>query len=203
MSPKDTPARLERTDDRTRLERGMASMNRGRFSRRTVLKTIGGGTIAGGLFATSVTARSDTLAKQLNTVRAATRKYRDVATATADGYIDRVFVPHVGHILADPALVPDDTVDITEPEALIYIANQSTGEDEDSDLTLAAAEYIVPGDQAANPPNLFADEPASRHLTVTEEEGWHYNTRFEVTGLHVWVHRGNPAGVFSLTNPSI
>jgi hypothetical protein len=48
----------------------------------------------------------------------------------------------------------------------------------------------------------FSDEEANRELAVSEAEGWHYLDG-ESTALHVWVHRGNPAGVFHDANPTI
>jgi hypothetical protein len=148
-------------------------------------------------------ATPETLIMQLNAVYVATRKYRDVSTAREEGYTVAHVVPNVGHIFANPTLVACDEIIITKPEALIYVATNGTGTPEDADLDLAAAEYVVPGDHSTNPPNLFADETAAHQLTVTEEEGWHYNERFGVTGFHAWVHFWNIAGLFNLTNPAV
>lgn len=177
--------------------------DRARSSRRSVVKAVGIGLATGGLYATSAAGQPDTLIQQLDAVRAATRRYRNVATARADGYTLPMVVPNVGHILADPARIGDDVVDITAPDALIYAPIGAAGGPEDAELALAAAEYVVPGDRSADPPDLFADEHTSRRLEVTEEEGWHHNEAVGVTGLHAWVHRGNPAGVFNTTNPTV
>jgi hypothetical protein len=145
------------------------------------------------------------LISQLNTVYAATRKYQHVAVAKKDGYSFDITVPNVGHIFLIADRVGDGEVDITTPEALIYVATSTTtceGVPPDADLDLAAIEYLVPGDQSANPPDLFADDTA-QHLTVTEKEGWHYNEQFDVTGFHAWVHFYNLAGVFNLSNPAV
>lgn len=84
--------------------------------------------------------------------------------------------------------------------------NPEPGEEHDpdhDDLVLGAAEWLVPGDREDEPPNIFDDEESHRELQVTEEEGWHFEEEEGFTGLHAWVHRGNPAGVFHPTNPEI
>lgn len=155
-------------------------------SRRNVLKVIGVGLATGGLFATRAVARTETLTQQLAIVRAATRKYRDIAAAKEDGYtMGPVAVPSVGHVFVNSNRIEDCKVTIAEPEALIYVPTNCKGEPDHSDFKLAAVEYVVPGDRSANPPDLFADESASRHVKVTEEEGWHPNEDADVTGLHV------------------
>ncbi|MEF8851992.1 MAG: hypothetical protein V5A28_06195 [Haloarculaceae archaeon] len=73
----------------------------------------------------------------------------------------------------------------------------------DDDLILSAAEWLVPGNQEDDPPDIFNDEESPRNLKVTEEEGWHFESEEGFTGLHAWVHRNNPAGVFHHTNPTI
>lgn len=176
--------------------------------RRAVLKTIGGAVVLGAAVGPA-SARSDSLSEQLNTVRAATRKYRDIVTARCDGYgAVSPYVPGMGFHFADG---PAFGTDLEDPGVLVYYTNGSynpdPGEDHDpahdDDLILGAAEWLVPGDREENPPNIFDDEESDRRLQVTEEEGWHYEGREGFTGLHAWVHRGNPAGVFHHTNPEI
>lgn len=151
------------------------------------------------------TAGDDTFARQLNTVRSSTRKYRDVATARSDGYEFFDALPPVGHVYANPAFVGN--TGLTDPPSLLFYApNNSAGPTDESDLKLAGLEYHVPGDRTADPPDLFADETASRRLKVTEEEGWHRSPIpdvLDVTGLHVWAHFGNPLGVFHNGHPTI
>ena len=83
------------------------------------------------------------------------------------------------------------------------IASRSSLPSRDDDLVLGAVEYSVPGDQTESPPDIFADEASPRLLKVTEEEGWHFESAEGFTGLHAWVHRGNPDGVFHHANPNI
>lgn len=151
-----------------------------------------------------------TLSRQLNTVRAVTREYRDLETAREDGYVAvSPYVPGMGFHFANSS--PPFGTDRDDPPVLVYFTNGSynpaPGEAHDpardDDLVLGAVEYIVPGDRTASPPNIFADEASPRLLKVTEEEGWHFESAEGFTGLHAWVHRGNPAGVFHHTNPNI
>jgi hypothetical protein len=179
-------------------------------TRRNALKTIAGGLVAGAAIGpASATKGSDTLSHQLNTVRAVTREYKDIETARADGYAAiSPYVPGMGFHFAVGS--PFGT-DLTDPGVLVYFTNGSYNPaphdphnpDRDDDLILGAVEWLVPDDQESDPPNIFADEGTSRELKVTEEEGWHYESSGDFTGLHAWVHRGNPAGVFHPTNPNV
>lgn len=177
-------------------------------ARRTVLKTIGGG-IGFAAAVVPATAGGDQLSEQLNTVRAVTRKYKDIETAREDGYAAvSPYVPGMGFHFADG---PPFGTDLEDPGVLVYFTNGSynpePGEEHDSehddDLVLGATEWLLPGDQEEDPPNIFDDEESHRELQVTEEEGWHFEEEEGFTGLHAWVHRGNPAGVFHPTNPEI
>lgn len=210
--------------------------NRNRIRRRTVLKTIGlaaGGTA---LFSGSVSARSNALSHELNTVRAATREYRDVATARADGYgatpqFVSPYTPHMGFHFVNPFLVaPDEEgpFDLESPPVLVYVPigkyrneiRESIGEpgppffhdrDRDGELRLAAVEFAHLGDvedppaepEDGTPANIFSDEAAQRKLKFSEADGWEWVPGAEITALHVWIHRGNPEGVFHPTNPTI
>lgn len=177
-------------------------------TRRTALEMIGGGLLLGATVVPA-SAGDDRLSNQLNTVRDVTRKYRDIETARADGYAAvSPYVPEMGFHFADG---PPFGTNLEDPGVLVYFTNGSynpePGEehdpDHDDDLVLGAAEWLVPGDQAEDPPNIFDDEESHRELQVTEEEGWHFEEEEGFTGLHAWVHRGNPAGVFHPTNSGI
>lgn len=185
-------------------------------NRRTVLQTLGGGLLVGTVATPHVSAQGEDtsaddaeLSQQLNSVRAVTRKYRDIETARADGYAAvSPYVPGMGFHFADG---PPFGTDLEDPGVLVYFTNGSynpaPGEDHetchDDDLILGAVEWLVRGDQEANPPDIFNDEDSQRDLKVTEEEGWHFEDQEGFTGLHAWVHRNNPAGVFHHTNPNI
>lgn len=183
------------------------------ITRRTALK----GTamaLAGLPMVGSVSARSDTLAKELNTVRAATRKYKDVALAQSEGYaIGSPYVPGMGFHFVNPVLVaPDEDAegDLTAPAILVYVPTGNyrpgPGEvhdpDRDGDLRLAAVEFAHEGELGAAA-DYFSDEEASRTVKESEEDGWEPIPGSSFTAVHVWVHRGNPAGVFHPTNPTV
>lgn len=151
------------------------------------------------------------LAQQLNAVRNATKKYKSIEAAREDGYAAvSPYVPGMGFHFADG---PPFGTDLEDPGVLVYFTNGSCTPDpgqeladsdcDDDDLILGAVEWLVPGNQENNPPNIFDDEGSPRHLKTTEEEGWHFESTEGFTGLHAWVHRGNPAGVFHPTNPNI
>lgn len=183
-------------------------MNTEHSSRRTVLKAIGGGLLIGAA-AVPASAGGDELSHQLDTVRCVTRKYRDIETARDDGYgAVSPYVPGMGFHFANG---PPFGTKLEDPGVLVYFTNGSynpdPGEQHDSnhddDLILGAVEWLVPGDREDDPPDIFNDEDSQRNLKVTEEEGWHFEEEEGFTGLHAWVHRGNPAGVFHHTNPNI
>ena len=194
----------------------LGNMTQFRVTRRTALRTIAGGVVVGSLAGPAgATEAPATLSHQFNSVRAATRKYKAVETARADGYVPITpYVPAMGFHFAQlagspPAPDPFGT-DLEDPGVLVYFTNGSytpdPGEEHDptrdDDLILGAVEFLVPG----NPdpvPDIFADEASNRTLTVSEEDGWHYHDDEGFTALHVWVHRGNPAGVFHGTNPTV
>lgn len=177
-------------------------------TRRSVLRTTGAALLFGAATG-SASADDDQLAAQLNTVRETTGKYRDIETARADGYVAvSPYVPGMGFHFADG---PPFGTDLEDPGILVYFTtgsyNPAPGEGHDpardDELVLGAVEWLVLGDQSGDPPDIFADESSHRDLQVTEAEGWHYESAEDFTGLHAWVHRGNPAGVFHPTNPNV
>ena len=177
--------------------------------RRTVLKTFGAGLLFGAFGTFTASAQSKELSQQLNAVRAATRKYKDIEVARDDGYSAvSPYVPGMGFHFAHG---PPFGTDLEDPGVLVYFTNgnynpdpgEAHDPDHDDELILGATEWLVLGDQEDNPPDIFNDEDSQRDLKVTEEEGWHFEEAEGFTGLHAWVHRDNPAGVFHHTNPTI
>lgn len=183
-------------------------------SRRSVLKTAGAGFVVGGLFSTSAGARSDTFTQQLNTVRAATRKYRDVQTARDDGYTKvSPYVPGMGIHFENVDLIASDeneAPDLEAPAVVLYVPNGSYrpapfsphDPERDDDLNLAAAEFVHDGTPGAAA-DYFDDENATRRVKTPESAGWGQIPGTDHTGLHVWVHRGNPDGVFAPFNKTV
>ena len=149
------------------------------------------------------------LEQQLKAVRRATKKYRDIEQARADGYVAvSPYVPGMGFHFADG---PPFGTDLEDPGVLVYYTNASYNPApgdahdpaHDDDLILGGVEWLVQGDQTANPPDIFMDEVDPRNLRVSEAEGWHYEAREGFSGLHAWIYRGNPEGLFHTTNPTI
>lgn len=174
--------------------------------RRTVLKTIGVGVITGGVVTGAAAAGGHTLAEELNTVREATRKYRNVDVARADGYgFFGIVYEHLGEYLVNF----DDAGELehTDPPALLFYApteDVEDGEDvTDSTIVLAGVEWLVSGRHEEAPADIFDDERSARDLKITEEEGWHSapSPELSFTGPHAWVHRANPNGVFARDHP--
>lgn len=185
--------------------------------RRPVLKMVGLG-MAGTALLTgpvgAVSAKSDEFTHELNETRAATRKYRNVAKAREDGYDMQVspYTRNMGFHFVKPPLVAADAdaaVDLSEPPILVYYTtgnyNPEPGDvhdpAHDDDLRLGGVEFAH--GQTGVPGNIFSDESASRTLKMSEEKGWGPIPDTPLMALHVWVHRGNPVGVFHPTNPTI
>jgi len=185
------------------------------LTRRTALRTLGGGLLVGASTATTSANGSDQLSEQLNSVRSATRQYRDVQQARDDGFDDHisVYVPGMGFHFENHSLIAeneDASHDITKPATLVY---QTTGDynpgpftqhdsSRDDDLLLGAAEFIHEGTPGADA-DYFNDEDATRNVKTSEENGWSVIPGTDHTGLHAWVHRGNPDGVFAPFNPTV
>ncbi|HUF97772.1 MAG TPA: hypothetical protein VMM60_06545 [Ilumatobacter sp.] len=138
---------------------------------------------------------------QRTVIRDATKRFRDVDTAIAAGYIPTdtcAELPGVGGMgfhFVNPALAGDAKVDPTMPEVLVY--NMT----DDGRFRLDAIEYFVAdADQDlatdTDRPTLMGhpfDGPMEGH-----EPGMpiHYD-------LHAWVYQTNPAGELSAWNPDV
>lgn len=172
---------------------------------------------AGSPLVGSATARSDALASELNAVRSATKQYNDIGVARSEGYVvESPYTPDMGFHLINPGLFAADAsaaVDITAPPILVYYTTGNyrpdPGEEHDGsrdgELRLGAVEYAHIGDSGSpgTPADYFSDEESTRTLRVSEEDGWQWTPGPNITALHVWVHRGNPAGIFNPTNPTL
>ncbi len=131
--------------------------------------------------------------RDVETLRAATNKYHDLAAAEAAGYpttmpkcIADSTMGGMGHHLIDRKAF-DDKLEIEHPEMLIY-ATDGEGKPE-----LVAVEYIVPYrvlPPTEKPPRLFGQELK------------HYD-QYNYWALHVWAWRRNAAGLFADWNPAV
>lgn len=122
---------------------------------------------------------------ELQQVRAATARYRNIENATNDGYsnID-VNVENMGHHFMNTNLV-DGTFDIRKPEILVYNGLDSGNPE------LVAVEYAIP-----------ITEPLPEGFTGSADV-WNGNSGFPLWLVHAWVWKYNPDGAFNWTNPDV
>jgi hypothetical protein len=128
--------------------------------------------------------------QQLAEARAATAKYHNLDNALADGFINtRNCVQHpqlgaMGIHFVRPDRIGNPSVNVSEPEAIIYIP------DKQGKLHLVAFEYIVPAPLTPTVPSLFG-------------QTFHFNPARNEYALHVWAWRHNPSGMFADFNPEL
>ena len=133
--------------------------------------------------------------RDVETLRAATDKYHELAAAEGAGYpttmpkcIADSTMGGMGYHMIDRKSI-DEKQEIEHPEMLIY-ASQGEGEGRPE---LVAVEYIVPyrvHPSTEKPPRLFGQE-------------YKRYDQFSYWGLHVWAWRKNAAGLFADWNPAI
>jgi len=81
----------------------------------------------------------------------------------------------------------DGVASVDEPELLLYEPEQN------GRLRLVAVEYIIPytfHSRASAPPELFGQK-------------FLQNDTFQLWGLHAWVWKENPSGMFASWNPNV
>ncbi len=148
------------------------------------------------------------LQDELAQVRQATARFHDVDNATAAGYqlgwvnganvriltncVSNPTAGAMGYHYINPALVADNAVDLTKPEALVYESAPNGG------LKLVAVEWIVRSAQS-NPPGV--SEPPSvlgmqMHILVPPPGPAFYL-------MHAWIWKHNPAGIMTDWNPNV
>jgi hypothetical protein len=143
-----------------------------------------------------VSARS--VAADLTELKQATASFHDFAAADSAGWRTPItecmssLDGGMGFHYAKVGLL-DAVVDAAEPEALLYEP------DRNGKLRLVGVEYIVPRGlwteadgvtPRADPPELFGQQ-------------YSYVAQFDVYGLHAWVWRNNPNGMFAPWNPDV
>jgi hypothetical protein len=131
--------------------------------------------------------------RDVETLRAATNKFRDLAAAEAAGYPSKMpmciadsTMGGMGHHFIDRTLF-DDKLEIERPEMLIYAP---TGEGK---VELVAVEYVVPYrvlPSTAKAPRLFG-------------QAFKRYDEYNYWALHVWAWRRNAAGLFADWNPAV
>ncbi len=138
-------------------------------------------------------------------VRDATRAFRDVEAATAAGYGVLTGTPleecihepgegTMGYHYVNGDLVGDAEVDVSAPEALLYLAGPG------GELELLGVEYVVfaAAWDAENdaPPSLLGHE----FRLVAEPNRYELPSFYE---LHAWAWKENPSGTFNDWNPTV
>jgi len=134
-----------------------------------------------------------TVRRDVQTLRAATDKFHDLAAAQAAGYpstMPRCIADStqggMGHHFIDRTLF-DGKLEIERPEMLIYAP---AGEGR---VELVAVEYVVP--YRVLPPSEKAPRLFGQELKRYDE--------FKFWSLHVWAWRRNSAGLFADWNPAV
>ncbi len=141
--------------------------------------------------AASIEASGRATGAELKELRDATVKFHDIEVArdaqwdTAITGCLAIEAGAMGYHIANLGLL-DGVVNAAEPEALLYEPMQN------GKMRLVGVEYIVPRPawQGATPPVLYGQEYA-------------YVPAFDVYGLHVWLWRDNPDGMFAPWNPKV
>jgi hypothetical protein len=137
--------------------------------------------------------RSEAAVKRdLAALRRVTAPFHNFAKAKAAGWSAQIT-----ECLTDPAggmgyhygktALFDASVRVKEPELLLYEPERN------GRLRLVAVEYIIPysfHSRAAAPPVLFGKQ-------------FFQNDVFQLWGLHAWVWKHNPSGVFANWNPRV
>jgi len=141
-----------------------------------------------------VLSKRDLLAKlkALVTLRIMTARYNNVDAAIKDGFIllhgceTRPGEGAVGVLYVHLDRFMDGIIDPTKPDGLLYAP------DRNGKLSLAGVELAVPASGWNSPkPPQFLGVPFQ-----TEEE-------FDAYGLHIWVWKYNPDGLFAQAHPAI
>jgi hypothetical protein len=136
---------------------------------------------------------SSELSREINALRQATTRYHSFDAAVADGYGTKLTDCMVDSSLGGMGLhyakssLIDGTVSVATPQVLLYEPQT------DGSVQLVAVEYIIPytlRPRSATPPVLFGQQ-------------FKQNDVFQLWGLHAWVWRANPSGLFADWNPSV
>jgi hypothetical protein len=130
--------------------------------------------------------------RELASLRRTTAPFQNFDKANAAGYKERITpcwyhneLGAMGYHYANLELL-DGSVDLLEPEALMYEPNAN------GQLKLVGLEYIVPIEawEGEEVPALLGQE-------------FHTNEGLGLYTLHIWLWRQNPAGMFADWNPKV
>lgn len=128
----------------------------------------------------------------LATLRRVTARYHDLNAALVDGFVllhpceERPGEGPVGLVYYHPGRLMDGLIDPETPDALVYEPSKK------EQPKLVGVEFAVPYSLWTKP------EPPSFLGTTFQPED-----EFGVWGLHIWVWRDNPEGMFAESNPRV
>lgn len=138
--------------------------------------------------------------KDLAAVRQVTEKYQDVEQAYLDEFVatpECVVVDGVGGMgyhLVNFSRLMDGEIELLEPEVLLY----------DGNMKLVGVEYMLPiGPPDAPVPNPAPPAPVLFGVSFGDPMLGHGPGMPPHFDLHVWIWRGNPAGIFTPLNPNV
>jgi hypothetical protein len=129
----------------------------------------------------------------ITTLKRVTDRYHDLSVAQNEGFVllhpceTRLGDEQVGTVYYNPTRLLDGVISPERPDALIYEPGINGGKP-----TLVAVEFAVPF-------ALWTQQtpPTFRGATFQRED------EFGVYGLHIWVWRENPNGLFAESNPRV
>jgi hypothetical protein len=132
--------------------------------------------------------------RDLATLRRVTAPFHDFETGKHAGWsaqitpcmTDPAGAGGMGFHYGNTALI-DGSARVEEPELLLYEPEKN------GRLRLVAVEYIIPysaHSRSADPPVLFGQK-------------FKQNDTFQLWGLHAWVWKDNPSGIFADWNPVV
>jgi hypothetical protein len=132
--------------------------------------------------------------KDLATLRRVTAPFHQFANATVAGWSAQITpcmtdpngAGGMGFHYGNGGLI-DGSVQVDQPELLLYEPEQN------GRLRLVAVEYIIPYTfhaRSAAAPRLFGQD-------------FKQNDTFQLWGLHAWVWKENPSGMFANWNPTV
>jgi hypothetical protein len=134
---------------------------------------------------------SERTEEQLEDAKEATRKYKDINVALAEGFIlGGPDVPGEGFHYLNPKRL-DCKFDPEKPEILLYAFLPG-----ETQLRLVALEYAIPF--ACMPANGPPPEGFAGSLDV-----WHKDEPVPFWTVNAWLYLRNPDGIFTLENPRV
>jgi hypothetical protein len=129
--------------------------------------------------------------RAVETLRRATARYHNIDAAKNDNFVllhdceTRLNDEPVGTVYVNMSRLTDGVINPEKPDALIY-------EPGPAGLTLVGVEFAIPF-------QLWTQSEPPKFLGATFQR----EDEFGVFGLHAWVWRSNPNGLFAETNPRV